>query len=453
MTTNQRHVVPYVTNSIPEGMLLPMHACHPVLTPASQAIMSPGTAFQMVMGSDNQKMCRGVFVSPTEWYVDNVTRPIVVSANNVDLDLRIYPGSHITITKTPAVWATMSVMRIPDVRAFETMVRKIDTRILHEIQRRIPVPPVETSSSILPTLPLQFQDVESKHSGTKYECKTCKRGFASSRGYDKHVCASTADSFTCGLCDRVYTTQARLSNHVAIGHNGRTTTKIQLHVQDQAPLSSQRPIPPSPFRFVESPSSLHEQQHAPLTQVQELQRTSAPTTLDVLAPHSHVAELHTSVEEEERTSPGMTADILPSHFRIVDCRTAICDNDLFDVESSHVMTPPEGLTSLEILAIAHGWVVGQEFIMTWKERGGSCPTASYESHGMLHRWDYSLESPGPLAFYPEEGKRNRYCEEPLECSTDNAILSLIPVAPTAAFDRMRRRMNNAQKRSRTAHEE
>ena len=431
-----------VMNSIPEGTILPMHTCHPVMTPASLAIMSPGTAFQLVMGSMNQKMCRGVFLSPTEWYVDGVTKPIVVSSN-VDLDLRIYPGSHITQTKTPAVWATMSVTRITEAKAFESMVRKIDTRILYEIQRRIPVPvhPVMNVSISL-TPPSQFHDVVEKHSRCKYECRSCLRGFTSSKGYNSQVCGDATETFVCALCDKPYKSRARLTNHVTTTHNNRTTTKIAvLHDRDLTPLASQAPIHPSSFRFVET------DQFPPLTQVHEEETTSTPTSLhDVAVPS--------------------LSDVLPSHFRIVQHsdevihvatvvpqqrQPAVYDEDLFDDESVHLITPTEGLTSLEILDIANGWGFGQEFVMTYKEHD-SPSTETFESHGMLHRWDYSIAIPGPLAFYPEEGERpNRYCEEPLDCSADCVILSLVPIADTTTFDRKRRAHNrSSQKRSRSA---
>ena len=84
----------------------------------------------------------------------------------------------------------------------------------------------------------------------------------------------------------------------------------------------------------------------------------------------------------------------------------------------HLITPTEGPLSLEILDIANGWGFGQEFVMTYKEHD-SRSTETFESHGMLHRWDYSIAIPVPLAFYPEEGERpKRYCEEPLDCSTE-----------------------------------
>lgn len=441
--TTQRHSC--ITNSIPEGTLLPIHTCHPVMTPASQAIMSPGTAFQMVMGSMNQKMCRGVFVSPTEWYVDGVTRPVVVSSSHVDLDLRTYPGSHIPQTKTPPVWSTMSIMRITEVKAFETMVRKIDARILHYIQGRIPVSHTENTPTP-PTLPqLQFNDVVRNLGRYKHECKTCLRLFTSSKGYERHVCG--AATFSCGLCDNVYKKQSWLDKHVLKVHNNRTTTKIAvLQAVQQVPLASQRPIPPSPFRFVD-----------PFEQT-AVERTTAPATTlrDVILPSqfddvdgentfmdsSDVEGEHdsTSVIDESRA---FTTVAPPQR------RAAIYDDDdLFDTESSHhVMTPLEGLSPLEILNIAHGWKVGQEFLLTYKERG-SLPAETFESHGMLHRWDYSLESPGPWVFYAEEGKPHRYCEEALECSVEYTILSLIPVAASAAFDRKRRTLNKSLKRSR-----
>ena len=429
-----------ITNSIPDGTILSMHTCHPVMSPASLAIMSPGTAFQLVMGSMHQKMCRGVFVSPTEWYVDGVTKPLMVSSN-VDLDLRIYPGSHITQTRTPSVWATMSITRISEAKAFDSMVRKIDARILHEIERRIPVPP---------TLPSQFHDFVRNSPRCKYECRTCLRGFTSSKGYEKHVCGDANETFVCALCDTFYKSQARLTNHVATTHNGRTTIKIPvLQDQDLARLASRAPIHPSPFRCVVE-TGFSVDQFAPHTQVQEGERTSdedddGPTTTlgDVFAP--------------------FLSGVLPSHFRIVEYSSvvneivpqqrqlAIYDEQLFDDESSHAMTPAEGLTSLEILDIANGWGVGQEFILTYKERG-SGSSEIYESHGMLHRWDFSMASPGPLVFYPEEGKRpKRYCEEPLDCSADYAILSLVPIEATTTFDRKRRAENRSnQKRSRSA---
>ena len=450
--TSQRHSC--ITNSIPEGTILPMHTCHPVMTPESRAIMAPGTAFQMVMGSMYQKICRGVFVSPTEWYVDGVTRPVVVSLNNVDLDLRSYPGSHVTQTKTPAVWATMGVMRITEIKAFETMVRKIDTRILHEIQHRIPVVNLENTSA-LPDPALQFTDDVCTVPRCKYECRTCLRGFTSSKGYERHKCGAADElAFTCGVCDKVYKSQAWLAHHVSTIHNNRTTTKIaQLQVppdfqlQHQAHLESQRPIPPSPFRFEESISMV---QHGHVPQFQEIDRTSRPqaqTALPLqnidLPAHFHVVE-NFSIDERAPFVAESHATVVPHQQR----QAAIYD-DLFDDESSHhVMTPPEGLTTLEVLDIAHGWDAGQEFIMTYKERGGPHPSESYESHGMLHRWDFSLASPGPLVFYAVEGTRHRYCEEPLECSEENVILSLVPIAPTAAFDRKRRDLNKSQKRSR-----
>ena len=169
----------FITNTIQED--LPLHKCHPSLHFEAEPFMLPGTAFQMVMGPHRQKITCGVFLSPSEWYVDGHSRPLMVRTNRglkLDFGLQQHPGSHIPSTQAQAIFMTMFVTRIEDEKTFSDMVRKMDSRIIIEIERRCLPRLIQTSTSQLPS---QFVDVPSK-----YECSTCHRRFSSFRGRKRH---------------------------------------------------------------------------------------------------------------------------------------------------------------------------------------------------------------------------------------------------------------------------
>ena len=171
----------FITNTIQED--LPLHKCHPSLHFEAEPFMLPGTAFQMVMGPHRQKITCGVFLSPSEWYVDGHSRPLMVRTNRglkLDFGLQQHPGSHIPSTQAQAIFMTMFVTRIEDEKTFSDMVRKMDSRIIIEIERRCLPRLIQTSTSQLPS---QFVDVPSK-----YECSTCHRRFSSFRGRKRHSC-------------------------------------------------------------------------------------------------------------------------------------------------------------------------------------------------------------------------------------------------------------------------
>ena len=218
-----------VFNNIPEAVSIQLSLCHPVLCAGSE-VMVTGTAFQLVMGPKKSKVVRGVYLSPTEWYIEALTRPMVVTDDGVlHLDLKNYPGSHIPVTKSdPALWATMCLIRIDDPKAFDAMLRKIDTRIIREIHRRMHPEVAETSV------------VVAQLGARSRFCSTCNREFPGQRGFDRHACTIRGSgevmTFECEICDKVLTTQAYLNRHISNKHGGRTSTKIMVHEQAQGPL-------------------------------------------------------------------------------------------------------------------------------------------------------------------------------------------------------------------------
>ena len=169
-----------VFNTIPSSITIPLHACHPHLSEEQSTVIILGTAFQLVMGIPSQKVVCGVYFSPSEWYIDGLTRPRVISSDETSLDLRKYPGSHIPETRTnQALWATMALTRIEDEKVFNMMVRKMDSRIIQEIHRR--ASPMVSVSQVQ----AQFFDLGSE----KYTCDICRRGFTSAKGFDRHACS------------------------------------------------------------------------------------------------------------------------------------------------------------------------------------------------------------------------------------------------------------------------
>ena len=391
MTTPPRPFPLFVKNSIPKDSFIPLSACHPVIAAETSQVMLPGTAFHLLMGVQKQAMVWGVYVSPTQWYVDGFSRPRVISADVIHLDFKPYPGSHIPQTKSPALWATMCITRIEEDKKFNKMVKNIDPRILEEIQRHcIPEPPP-------PPAPQFFDRARPKHE-CKYECRVCQRGFPSATGFDRHVCRSEGEMFRCDFCGKEYTCPTWRDKHQASKHpRGRTT-----QVPGRSPPARRSPpiTAPSPFRF-------------------EYHGTAIPSADD---------DALNGVAPPESASP------------VNDARRSM----LIDSESDeeYTLIPKDGMTSMEILDIANKWQLGQEFIMVYKERPD--PT-EYEVHGMLYRWDFGEGSPGPIVFYKEEkrhGQKTAYCEEPLDCSsTDCVVLRLTAIEATSKFDRKRRKLN------------
>ena len=226
----------FIVNDIPEGVMLPLSDCHPQLSGAAINIMVPGIAFQLLIGTI--KIVRGVFLSPTEWYVEGGTRPIVLQSSGLSLDFKHYPGCHIPATQTAVVFASMAICRIQDKKAFDDMSRKIDSRIVDEIARRHPVPEAPSS---------QFHEVVCPQFG----CEACHRVFSGSNGKAKHKCeAEQATVYSCTVCTREYASQRWLHKHIMDVHGGLTSTKIPLHVSNAQANPTARPQnTPSPFRF------------------------------------------------------------------------------------------------------------------------------------------------------------------------------------------------------------
>ena len=271
----------FITNTIQED--LPLHKCHPSLHFEAEPFMLPGTAFQMVMGPHRQKITCGVFLSPSEWYVDGHSRPLMVRTNRglkLDFGLQQHPGSHIPSTQAQAIFMTMFVTRIEDEKTFSDMVRKMDSRIIIEIERRCLPRLIQTSTSQLPS---QFVDVPSKYEcstchrrfssfrgrkrhscrievgrvdpcvgrvdpcvgrvgdipdpepipvtggSRQYKCPSCLCGFSSFRGRQRHVCCDPeADKdFVCGICYKLYTSEARLTNHRKRCHSPSPTPSVE----------------------------------------------------------------------------------------------------------------------------------------------------------------------------------------------------------------------------------
>ena len=381
MTTQQRPFPSFIKNSIPKDTFIPMSACHPVLTAESSPVMLPGTAFHLLMGVQKQPMVWGVYLSPTQWYVDGISRLRVISGDVTHFDFKAYPGSHIPQTKSPELWATMCISRIEDNKKLNKMVKNIDPRILEEIQRHcIPEPPPPPAS--------QFFDVRPKIK-CKYECRTCQRGFASSDGFKRHVCRREGEMFCCDFCAMEYTSLTWRDKHVATVHGGRT-----LQVQGQSQPERPHPITaPSPFRF-------------------EYYGTAVPPV------------------EDDAPVPATVATVSEAR------RSMVFDSES---EDDYNVIMNDGMTGLEILSIANTWELGQEFVMLFKERSDPI---EYEAHGMLYRWEYGEGPPGPIVFYTQ-GKHHRpkYCEEALDCTANCVVLRLTAIEPTTKFDRKRRKLN------------
>ena len=408
-----RNVVPHVScvvNNIPEAVSVQLNLCHPVLCAGSE-VMVTGTAFQLVMGPKKSKVVRGVYLSPTEWYIEALTRPMVVTDDGVlHLDLKKYPGSHIPVTKSdPALWATMCLIRIDDPKVFDAMVRKIDTRIIREIYRRMHPEVLETSVVVAPPLGARSRF-----------CTTCSREFPGQRGFERHACTGRGGGeviqFECGICKSVLTTQAYFDRHIAKHHGGRTSTKIMVHELAQGPL----------------------------------------------LPIAGTVHAHHDVDDEDLSMKG--GAIAASPFTVIDCTS----HGWMPLPSSahapaeEVVLPrrpmiydeipddEEGLSGTGILAIVHTWDIGQEFMMFYKEKDEGAE--EYEAHGMLLRWDVTDESPGPVVCYLQDGhlkkkKRNKhhYHEEHMDCTSDFVVLRLVRLDPTTVFDPKRRKMNQSTK--------
>ena len=505
-----------IMNSVPEGLLLPLAHCHPQLLGAAIGIMTPGTAFQLLIG--DLKVVRGVFISATEWYVEGQSRPYVQSLGNsqseLTLNFKNYPGSHIPDTRSPGLFATMMISRIQDDKAFHSMVCKMDSRILHEIQRRCPslepepapfpvsqfhevvcppfgcdachrsfsgsiglakhkceatelttVPPPCTIcgkryssqrwlekhmvqfhatkdddnspfNALTPLLLSQFHEVVCPPFG----CEACHRGFSCTKGLAKHKCEADEVLSPCTICGKQISTPHRLEKHIAKKHGGLTSSKIPMHFngnQQQAHPTA-RPQVNSPFRF-EQFSEHH------------------------LSNKSGVEDPDESEEIDDFTDAS-SANVWQSPFTFLeDCDAkaaptdSLIDDPLIDDEEEeedevrHTVMP-SGLTSMEILALADGWNIGQEFMMEYKMRPGNSGDVAnlgtdwkdydtvFMSRGMLYRWEFTGESPGPIASYVKVRKKTKYEEEYLDCTEDCIVLSINQVPQSAMFDRKRRKI-------------
>ena len=118
---------------------------------------------------------------------------------------------------------------------------------------------------------------------------------------------------------------------------------------------------------------------------------------------------------------------------------------LYDAQdvSSDDAPPIVGLSSDDILAAAGSWQIGQEYVMTYKEKGTD---DEYEAHRMFIRWDMtSIASPEMAVCYVDEcsqgNKRQRYCEELLDCTARYVVLRLTTITLSKDFDAKRRAMN------------
>ena len=433
-----------VHNTLPLSMLIPLDACHPTLCETFSSTLIPGTAFQMLMGSPLIKVVCGVYLSPTEWYIDGLTRVSVISNDCIDLDLKRYPGSSIPATaKTEgggALWATMVISRIEHEKVFALMARKIDSRIIQDIRCRLsPLP--------APMIP-QFYD----RGTAKYSCNICRKAFTSTRAYERHACVATPETkFECGICDgRFYTTQGRLDNHITSFHGGRTTAKIETSDESLAEEQQQ----------VSTPTA------GVLTNT--MQHPMANASGKPLSPFIYKDfTIMTSSNQDVLTASVVTtvvADLLPSNGVVATTRTRVAM--VYDEEESsgeeYLAPAVEGLSGNELLAIASTWAIGQEFVMYFKERlaGGQ----EYESHGMLLGWDLKdVDSPGPVVCYPEEEteeeeesshekkkkkKKNKkrtstheYYDEHLDCTSDYVVLRLVKLDATTVFDHKRKKLN------------
>ena len=384
-----------VFNTIPDTVSVPLCDCHPVLLDSAATIILPGTAFQLVMGGHRQKIVCGAFLSPSEWYCDGFTRPRYVSDGIVQFDFKNYPGSHIPMTRTdPSLWSTMFLTRV-DAKVFEQMLKKMDPRIVNEIHRRknpeiVPIPTLHSACA------------------SKYECTSCKRTFTSSKGLQKHVCDPTQITdvarLTCSICTKTFSTAKYLERHMREWHGSLNSTKIGGEPSPLPNSTTARPTSAvsSPFNLVDC------------TKLNHRPATVIPAPAPVITPKP----------------------------KVMLCDTP--DNSSEDEANSAPKT--KGLSGDEIFAIASSWQIGQEYVMTYKEKETE---DEYEAHGMFLRWDVTKrESPGmSVCYLDEEGgrsqrkKRQRYCEEYLDCTASYVVLSLTTVPPSDVFDPKRREMN------------
>ena len=393
-TLNSGRVMPVcVLNTIPETVSVPLCECHPVLLASAATIMLPGTAFQLVMGGHRQKIVCGFFLSPSEWYCDGFTRPRNISEGIVQFDFRMYPGSHIAMTRTDkSLWATMFLTRI-DAKVFEIMLKKIDSRIVNEIHRRcnpenLPSPTIHSAPTI------------------KYVCNTCKREFSSSKGLKQHVCDPTLTDITrvsCSICtNKTFSKQGYLDRHMHQWHGSLTSTKIGGEPSPLPDSTSARALPEvgslssnSPFRVVDCTKT-----------------TLSATVVPPPAPSLLTPKPKTMLYDAQDDS---------------------------SVDASQIA----GLSSDEILAVAGSWAIGQEYVMTYQEKGTD---DEYEAHGMFIRWDMTnIGSPEMAVCYVDDSsqgkKRQRYCEEMLDCTARYVVLRLTTIPPSKDFDAKRRAMN------------
>ena len=412
----------FIVNSLPDGLLLHLSHCHPQLSGAAVGIMVPGTAFEVRIVE--LRVARGVFLSPTEWYVDQQSRPMMLSLGNarseLHLDFKKYPGSHIPDTRTPALFATMVITRIYDDKAFLSMVMKMDPRILQEIQRRCPSQTLETAPS--PILQ-QFLEVICPPFG----CDDCHRKFSCAKGLAKHKCEADVPIVPppCQVCQKQYSTQRWLNAHMAQFH--RPPSSVQAPSQ-----FSQFEVVSSPFGCDACHRSFSSAKGLAKHKCEAGDETKVPPPCTICRKqynshywlNRHIEQFHgglisgkiphfTNHQQASLTARPQDDSNGPSTFRFEqfgqhpEGGAVDDDEDIFSGGSSRsahddinpftfvesiarphmlhdVSTDEEkqergvchtvmlsGLTSMELLSLANGWERGQEFTMEYKMRPGN----------------------------------------------------------------------------------
>ena len=213
-----------------------------------------------------------------------------------------------------------------------------------------------------------------------------------------------------------------LEKHMRKWHGSLTSTKIG---------GEPSPLPDStsaqPLTHASSPSS---NSHF---RIVDCTKTTQPSTV-VLPP---------AATTSTTSSPTNAVILTPKpKIMIYDTQDDSSDDGPPRTTQALMMDHP-GLSSDEIFAVAGSWQIGQEYVMTYKEKGTN---DEYEAHGMFIRWDMTnVESPGMSVCYVDEcsqrNKRQRYCEEQLDCTARYVVLRLTTIPPSKDFDAKRRAMN------------
>ena len=268
-----------------------------------------------------------------------------------------------------------------------------------------------------------------------FGCEACHRSFSCSKGLSKHKCEATDETtthFPCMICAKHYSAQHWLDKHIKKKHGGLISEKIPVHVTGK-------------------------QQHAhPTARLQ----ASDTFRFEQFSEHHHESGVidHDETEEIDDLTGASFDNAWQNPFTVVEGIVPPIDEKVDDEEEEEEVRHTvmlSGLTSMELLALANGWNIGQEFMMEYKMRPGNAGDLAnlgtdwkdydtvFMSRGMLYRWDFTGEAPGPIVSYVKDHKarkKTKYEEEYLDCTEDCVVLSVNQVPQSAMFDRKRRKI-------------